>query len=114
MAANRDNILIFEQQSVPETMDDLPGQFVPAPAVCTFSAGDILTTYDPKYREKADAGGILWSYLTALIVAWLRDMAYHWKSEKPPGTDELEKIGLAARLEGGWAQEEDQDDDPLR
>jgi hypothetical protein len=113
MVANANSILIFRQKSVPDARGIRPGESLSASADCSFNAGDILTAYDPSYREKAAAGGILEPYLTGLITAWLRDLAYHWKSEKPPGADELNRIGLASRLEGGWA-EEDRDDDPLR
>jgi hypothetical protein len=37
-------------------------------------------------------------YLQALIEAWLRDFSFSWKSDKPPGYDELTRIGLAERL----------------
>lgn len=37
-------------------------------------------------------------YLQSLIEAWLRDFSFSWKSEKPPGHDELSRIGLAERL----------------
>jgi len=41
------------------------------------------------------------SYLLTLVEAWLRDLAYHWKSEDPPGSEELGKAGLIEKLEGG-------------
>lgn len=37
-------------------------------------------------------------YLQALIEAWLRDFSFSWKSQKPPGYEELSRIGLAERL----------------
>ena len=38
-------------------------------------------------------------YLEALVEAWLRDFSFSWKSKRPPGYDELERIGLASRLQ---------------
>lgn len=58
---------------------------------------DILPFYDPEFGQKQ----IFDYYLTTLIEAWLRDCAYHWKSETPPGYDELAKIGLAEQLRYG-------------
>ncbi len=40
-------------------------------------------------------------YLETLVEAWLRDLAYHWKSETPPESEKLAEIGLLQRLEGG-------------
>jgi hypothetical protein len=37
-------------------------------------------------------------YLESLVEAWLQDFALSWKSERPPGHNELEKIGLVPRL----------------
>jgi len=37
-------------------------------------------------------------YLQSLIQAWLRDFSFSWKSQKPPGHEELSRIGLAERL----------------
>jgi len=39
-------------------------------------------------------------YLQTLVEAWLRDFTHGWKSARPPGYEELEKLGLAARLRG--------------
>jgi hypothetical protein len=44
------------------------------------------------------------SYLLTLVEAWLRDLSYHWKSENPPGSEELRSAGLLKRLEGGTTQ----------
>jgi hypothetical protein len=44
------------------------------------------------------------SYLLTLVEAWLRDLAYHWKSEDPPGSEELGRAGLLEKLEGGTTQ----------
>ena len=54
-------------------------------------------------RNYADSGSldhVEGFYLESLVEAWLRDLAQGWKSAQPPGYEELEKIGLAARLRG--------------
>jgi hypothetical protein len=60
----------------------------------------VLRHYDPEFpRER-----MFEPYLLTLVEAWLRDLAYHWKSEDPPGSDELGRAGLLERLEGGTTQ----------
>jgi|SRR5208337_5008871 hypothetical protein len=60
----------------------------------------VLQHYDPEFpRER-----VFESYLLTLVEAWLRDLAYHWKSEDPPGSEELGKAGLLEKLEGGTTQ----------
>ena len=60
----------------------------------------VLQHYDPEFpRER-----VFESYLLTLVEAWLRDLAYHWKSEVPPGSEELGKAGLLEKLEGGTTQ----------
>lgn len=109
MVANVNTISIFKRESASPSSD-----IYSRPAAdFSFKSDDFLTAYDPLYRQKADVGRILEYYLEGLIVAWLRDLTYHWKFEEPPGTKELARIGLASRLEGGWVEEEDPDDDPL-
>ena len=60
----------------------------------------ILEFYDPEFPRKR----VFESYLLTLVEAWLRDLAYHWKSENPPGSAELGRAGLLERLEGGTTQ----------
>ena len=43
-------------------------------------------------------------YLLTLVEAWIRDLAYHWKSEAPPGSQELEQAGVLQTLAGGTTQ----------
>ena len=60
----------------------------------------VLQHYDPEFpRER-----VFESYLLTLVEAWLRDLAYHWKSEDPPGSEELGRAGLLEKLEGGTTQ----------
>ena len=60
----------------------------------------ILQHYDPGFAGKR----VFEPYLLTLVEAWLRDLAYHWKSEDPPGSEELAKTGLLEKLEGGTTQ----------
>lgn len=60
----------------------------------------ILQHYDPEFPRKR----LFESYLLTLVEAWLRDLAYHWKSDTPPGSAELGRAGLLERLEGGTTQ----------
>ena len=65
--------------------------------VSVLNTAAILNHYDPEFSSKR----IFWYYLETLIEAWLRDLAYHWKSENPPASEELAAIGLLQVLEGG-------------
>jgi hypothetical protein len=60
----------------------------------------VLQHYDPEFPNKR----VFESYLLTLVEAWVRDLAYHWKSKNPPGTKELERVGLLEKLEGGTTQ----------
>jgi hypothetical protein len=60
----------------------------------------VLQHYDPEVPRKR----LFESYLLTLVEAWLRDLAYHWKSENPPGSEELGRAGLLEKLEGGTTQ----------
>ena len=60
---------------------------------------DILSHYDRDFRDKSNR--IFSFYLKTLMEAWLRDLAYQWKSETPPAFKELKEIELFCRLEGG-------------
>jgi len=39
--------------------------------------------------------------LVALMEAWLRDLAFRWKTEEPPGLKEMSVAKLVARIDGG-------------
>lgn len=58
---------------------------------------DVLSFYDPEFTNKR----VFEYYLTGLIEAWLRDVAYHWKSDSPPYYSDLSKAGFAERLYNG-------------
>jgi hypothetical protein len=60
----------------------------------------VLRHYDPEFPRKR----VFESYLLTLVEAWLRDLAYHGKSENPPGSEELGRAGLLEKLEGGTTQ----------
>jgi len=57
----------------------------------------VLQHYDPEFPRRR----VFESYLLTLVEAWLRDLAYHWKTENPPGSEELGRAGLREKLEGG-------------
>lgn len=65
--------------------------------VCSLNTGEILRHYEPEFGSKR----IFKRYLTRLVEAWLRDLAYNWKSEIPTASKQIEKIGLLPLLAGG-------------
>lgn len=74
------------------------------------NTADVLSCYEPEFSNKRIFG----LYLSTLIEAWLRDLAYHWKLDKPPASEQLAAIGLLQRLEGGTTQIEVLISDTLR
>jgi hypothetical protein len=60
----------------------------------------VLQHYDPEFPSKR----VFEPYLLTLAEAWLRDLAYHWRSEHPPGSEELGRAGLLEKVEGGTTQ----------
>ena len=61
----------------------------------------VLEHYDPGSIE----GIIYQSTLITLTQSWLRDLAYHWKSETPPYIEEMKEIGLFTLLFDGMTEE---------
>ena len=72
------------------------GRELSAP-IATLQTSAILLHYEPEFGNKR----IFIFYLIALLKAWLRDLAYHWKSDNPPASAEIRRAGLLDRLEGG-------------
>jgi hypothetical protein len=62
-----------------------------------FNTMQVLQHYDPDLPTRR----VFEFYLVTLAEAWLRDLAYHWKSATPPGAEELRRVGLLEKLEGG-------------
>ena len=86
MLANLTEIKVFKS---------IKGVFV-KPEI-SLNTGKILSNYDSEFGEKT----IFKFYLQTLIVSWLRDLTYHWKSEIPPASEKFEKIGLLAKIKNG-------------
>ena len=68
----------------------------------TAPTADVLSIYDVEFSKKT----IYEYYLTALVEAWLRDVAYHWKSATPPLFEQLSQLGLAQKLNEGTTNRE--------
>lgn len=68
--------------------------------IVQLDTAQVLQHYDPDFSKKR----VFEFYLLTLVEAWLRDLSYHWKSENPPGTEELRSAGLLGRIEGGTTQ----------
>jgi hypothetical protein len=68
--------------------------------IVDFDTGQILEHYDADFSKKR----VFESYLLTLVEAWIRDLAYHWKSDAPPGAAELEQAGVLEKLAGGTTQ----------
>lgn len=68
--------------------------------VLRFDTRKILEHYDPEVARRR----VFESYLLTLVEAWFRDLAYHWKSENPPGSADLRRVGMLEKLAGGTTQ----------
>lgn len=62
----------------------------------------MLSVYDPNLGKTR----VFEQYLTTLVEAWLRDLAYQWKGAVPPGSQELKDTGLLDRLKDGTTETE--------
>jgi len=68
----------------------------------SWATNDILGHYDPGFPERVRSlSGIHPDSIAGLIGSWLRDIAYHWKSPSPPGTEQWEAAGLLGRIAEG-------------
>jgi hypothetical protein len=75
--------------------------------LATLRTVDVLRAYSPDFQAKERPGlipRIYHQYVETLVGAWLRDLAYHWKSNEPPGTAELSTTGLLERIQGGMTR----------
>lgn len=86
MFADLEHILIFSKDSAD-----------PLSPICSFRTADVLSLYEPQFGHKR----IFHDYLRTLVEAWLRDFAFHWKSENPPGSGPMAAIHLSQKLAGG-------------
>jgi Holliday junction resolvase-like predicted endonuclease len=86
MIVNLENIIVFKWDGT-----------VLSEAVLSLKTADILHYYDSKLGDQR----IFEPYLTRLIEAWLRDLAYNWKSEIPPASEQIAGIGLLPLLADG-------------
>ena len=68
----------------------------------TAPTADALSFYEPEFGRKT----IYEYYLTTLVESWLRDVAFHWKSETPPLFDQLAQLGLTHKLHNGMTHSE--------
>ena len=65
--------------------------------VCSLNTGEILRYYQPEFGKK----WIFEDTIETLVESWLHDLAYHWKSEIPPASEQIAAIGLLPLLAGG-------------
>jgi hypothetical protein len=90
MLVDLENIMIFESEQ-----NDFS-----EPIIC-LKTDNVLNNYDENFSELKKNNRISGFYLETLVESWLRDLAYHWQSLKPPESDKLKNIGFLQRIEGG-------------
>ena len=74
----------------------------PTRPLLALNTGEILSHYDLRGRRTGFEG----FYMATLIDSWLDDLNTRWKHENPPGSSEMERIGLAPLLAGGITRKE--------
>jgi hypothetical protein len=65
---------------------------------------EVLSCYSPEFAGKDQRYSgfqFVRDYVVTLVEGWLRDLAYHWKTEDPPGADVLSGTGLLEKIKGG-------------
>lgn len=77
------------------------GKAVEGPRL-TLATSDTLSAYDADIGHKH----VYENYLSALVEAWLRDLAYNWSSQSVPGWEQLRELGLTERLHEGTTETE--------
>lgn len=88
MFAELDNITIFKFKN---------GKTQNSPL--KLETAEIISSYDSDFKDKKHK--IFAFYLKTLVESWLRDLAYHWKSDKPPASNRLQEIELLHKIKGG-------------
>ena len=90
-------VLTIDPDSIQLYRSEGPGLEEP---IVRLDTRQVLQHYDPEFPKNR----VFEPYLLTLVEAWLRDLAYHWKSVSPPGSEELGRAGLLEKLEGGTTQ----------
>ena len=99
MLVDLENIHLFKRDSTQGTVAKLARQ---AP-----KRGEVLRHYDSDFAGKDSrytTSSIFRDYFTTLVEGWLRDLAYHWKTAKPPGAEALSTTGLIERIKNGMTR----------
>ena len=82
MTANREEIKIFQWDG--KKLEN----------IYTFPTHEVLCEYDSEFSNKR----IFEYYLETLVEGWLRDLAYNWKTDNPPKSQELRQIHFVEKL----------------
>lgn len=90
MFVDLDKIWIYQRQD----------NSFPKEPIKSFKTADVLCHYEAEFSQKR----IFKPYMVRLVESWLRDLAYNWKSETPPGSEQLAAVGLLECLKGGTTQ----------
>lgn len=89
MLVDLDRIEIFRSQEI--CVPDISTETI------NLETANILSNYESGFSNKP----IFNYYLEGLVEAWIDDLIYHWKYQKPPASEKLEKIGLLQKLGDG-------------
>jgi hypothetical protein len=77
------------------------GEGLKEPPIFSADTGPILGYYS-SYFGGSQAGRFSEDFFLDLVLSWLRDLSYRWKSKSapPPAFEELDRLGLVRHLKG--------------
>lgn len=84
--------------------DAQTGAFTP---IASLKTREVLRHYSPDFAGTDSRYGsirVFEHYVETLVIAWLHDLADHWKLKTPPGTEEFAFSGLLEIIKGGFAR----------
>ncbi|MEA5524822.1 hypothetical protein [Nodularia spumigena] len=87
-------IVPYGMTATPENINIFQWEGKNLESVYTFPTHEVMTEYDSEFSKKR----IFEYYRETLVEGWLRDLAYNWKTDHPPKSEELKEIGFVVKL----------------
>ncbi|MEH2362800.1 hypothetical protein [Nostoc sp.] len=87
-------IVPYAMTATPENINFFKWDGKNLETVYTFPTHEVMSEYDSEFANKR----ISEFYLQTLVESWLRDLAYNWKTDNPPKSQELKQIDFVEKL----------------
>ncbi|WP_066427053.1 hypothetical protein [Anabaena sp. 4-3] len=85
-------IIPYGMTATPQTINIFKWDGKKLETIYTFPTHEVMSEYDSEFANKR----ISEFYLETLVESWLRDLAYHWKTDNPPKAQELDFLANLA------------------